>query len=94
MDDLLIANVPSGSIDVPMLLAQGAADQLVIPAAQEAFVAERCAGGDTIEYREYAGLDHLPLVEADSPLIPDLIQWTQDRFDGAPAPSNCNASGS
>ena len=94
LGDLLIANVPSGPIDVPMLLAQGAADQLVIPAAQEAFVAERCAGGDTIEYREYAGLDHLPLVEANSPLIPDLIQWTQDRFDGAPAPSNCNASGS
>ena len=82
-------NVPSGAIDVPLLIGQGLDDELVLPTAQEAYVTQRCGMDDTLDYRTYEGHDHLSVVKADSPLIPDLIQWTHDRFDGLAAPSTC-----
>jgi uncharacterized membrane protein HdeD (DUF308 family)/alpha-beta hydrolase superfamily lysophospholipase len=82
-------NVPTGDIDVPLLVGQGAADQLVLPEAQQAYVDRRCADGGEVDYRTYEGLDHVPLVEADSPLVPELLAWTQDRLDGRPATSTC-----
>src|SRR5690606_1277528 len=37
------------------------------------------------DYRKYDGLGHVPLVEADSPLIPELVEWTRARLSGEPA---------
>jgi alpha-beta hydrolase superfamily lysophospholipase len=85
----LAENIPTQKIRAPVLLAQGEADPLVIPAAQAAYVKTECGTGTTIDYRTYPGLDHLSLVAATSPLIPELISWTQDRFDGKPAASTC-----
>jgi uncharacterized membrane protein HdeD (DUF308 family)/alpha-beta hydrolase superfamily lysophospholipase len=82
-------NVPTAPIESPLLLAQGASDQLVLPDVQAAYVRARCAQGQEIDFRTYDGLDHVPLVEADSPLLPELVDWTVDRFAGdAPTP-NC-----
>ena len=72
-----------------MLLAQGEADPLVLPAAQRAYVEQRCADGHAVDYRTYAGEDHLSVVADDSALIGELLAWTQDRFDGIPAASTC-----
>lgn len=81
-------NVPTRPIDAPLLIAQGEADSLVIPSVQADYVAARCADGQPIDYRTYPGLDHVPLVEPDSPLIGELFTWTQDRLDGtAPTPT-------
>jgi uncharacterized membrane protein HdeD (DUF308 family)/alpha-beta hydrolase superfamily lysophospholipase len=85
----LSENVPSGAIPAPLLVGQGLGDELVLPTAQEAFVGARCAAGYQVEYRTYAGFDHVGVVGADSPLIPDLLAWTQDRLDGKPAASTC-----
>lgn len=85
----LVENVPSGPIPAPLLVGQGAADSLVVPSAQDAYVAARCAAGFAVDYRTYAGLDHLALVEEDSPLVPELVAWTADRLDGAPARDTC-----
>jgi hypothetical protein len=85
----LTENSPTQKIQAPVLLAQGDADPLVIPAAQAAYVKTECGTGTTIDYRAYPGLDRLSFVAATSPLIPELISWTQDRFDGQPAPSTC-----
>ena len=49
----------------------------------------RCAGGGRVDYRTYPGRDHVGLIAPDSPLIPDLIQWTHDRLDGKTAGSTC-----
>jgi uncharacterized membrane protein HdeD (DUF308 family)/alpha-beta hydrolase superfamily lysophospholipase len=89
LGERLEQNVPTGPIDVPLLIGQGAADQLVLPEAQQAYVDQRCADGGQVDYRTYADRDHVPVVEPDSPLIPELLAWTQDRFDGAPADSTC-----
>lgn len=85
----LTENVPSGPIPAPVLVAQGADDRLVVPSAQDAYVDARCAAGYAVDYRTYAGLDHVGLVAADSPLVPDLLTWTADRFAGAPAADTC-----
>ena len=53
------------------------------------FVRERCDAGQVLEYRTYRGRDHLSVVAPDSPLKPDLVQWTQDRLDKVPLSANC-----
>jgi pimeloyl-ACP methyl ester carboxylesterase len=83
-------NVPTGPIERPLLLAQGAADGLVLPQVQTAYVEARCDDGQAIDYRTYDGLGHVPLVEADSPLAPELLAWTQDRLDGTAPTPTCN----
>lgn len=82
-------NTPSGSIAAPLLIGQGGADQLVVPSAQDAFVESRCAAGQQVDYRVYEGRDHVPLVEPDSPAIPELIEWTQARLQGEPVEDTC-----
>lgn len=85
----LVENSPTQRIDAPVFVAQGAADELVLPSIQERFVAARCRAGQVLEYARYAGRDHLSLVAPDSPFVPELVAWTHARFDGAPAPVAC-----
>jgi uncharacterized membrane protein HdeD (DUF308 family)/alpha-beta hydrolase superfamily lysophospholipase len=82
-------NVPTAPIEAPLLVAQGVSDQLVLSSVQADYVAARCDDGQDIDYRTYEGLDHVPLVEADSPLIPELVEWTRDRLSGDPPTPNC-----
>ena len=89
LGERLRQNVPDGPIDAPLLLAQGGADQLVLPAAQDAYVQDRCDDGHAVDYRVYEGRDHVPLVEPDSPLVPDLLQWTRDRLAGEEPLDTC-----
>ncbi|MGG5260621.1 lipase family protein [Phycicoccus avicenniae] len=84
-------NIPDGPIEAPLLIGQGGADSLVIPAAQKAYVTARCDAGQALDYRVYDGRDHVPLVEPDSPAIPELVQWTKDRLAGAPATDSCSS---
>lgn len=83
------ANVPTLSIEAPLLLAQGETDTLIQRAVQDGYVADRCAAGQAIDYRTYPGLGHIELVEADSALLPDLFEWIEARLDGAPATPTC-----
>lgn len=84
-------NVPSGPIQAPVLIGQGLGDTLVLPSAQEAYVKARCDAGGQVDYRAYQGVDHVGVVGPDSPLIPELLQWTQERFDGMPPASTCES---
>ncbi|MDQ0032216.1 uncharacterized membrane protein HdeD (DUF308 family)/pimeloyl-ACP methyl ester carboxylesterase [Arthrobacter bambusae] len=85
-------NTPTGTIHAPLMVAQGLADPLIRPGMQSTYVASRCAAGEIIDYREFAGRDHLSLVADTSPLIPGLLAWTADRFAGKPAPESCTHS--
>jgi pimeloyl-ACP methyl ester carboxylesterase len=86
---LLRANTPTARIKAPVLVAQGLADILIPPSVQEAWVAERCADGQAIDYREYAGQTHTSLILPASPLMDELVQWARDRLAGKPAEDNC-----
>jgi uncharacterized membrane protein HdeD (DUF308 family)/alpha-beta hydrolase superfamily lysophospholipase len=85
----LSENVPAGPFSAPLLLAQGEADTLILPEVQAAYADGLCASGQVVDYRTYAGRDHVPLVTADSSLVPDLIEWTQARLAGDEPPSTC-----
>lgn len=89
LGERLAQNTPDAPIGVPVLLAQGDADDLVLPDVQRAFAARRCAAGQAIDYRRYPGRDHLSVVAPDSPYTADLVAWTRDRFAGTPAPATC-----
>jgi acetyl esterase/lipase len=82
-------NTPTGPIDLPLLVAQGETDNLILPTMQAGYVEQRCDLSGEVDYRTYPGRDHVGLVAGDSPLIPDLVQWTQDRLDSRPAQSTC-----
>jgi len=82
-------NTPAGEFTVPLLLAQGGADTLITPAVQEAYATDRCAAGWNVDYRVYPGRDHLGVVAENSPLVPELVAWTRDRFDGGTQIPNC-----
>lgn len=61
-----------------------------VGAVQAAYAKQRCSlGGGPLEYKTYPGRDHVDVVTDDSPLIPDLIAWTLDGFNGKPAPTTC-----
>lgn len=88
--DRLKAQDPQGPFPAPVMVVQGLADPLVKPDMQHDWVAARCKAGEQIDYRTFPGLSHNSLVAADSPLTPQIVQWTLDRWDGAPATPNCS----
>ena len=85
----LAQNTPERPIAAPLLIAQGQADDLVLPGVQARFIARRCAAGQVIQAWRYPGRDHLSVVAPDSPLAAHLIAWTQDRLGGKAAPAQC-----
>jgi uncharacterized membrane protein HdeD (DUF308 family) len=91
LGERLAENVPTGPVAAPLLVAQGASDTLILPTAQEAYVGARCAAGQPVDFRVYPGRDHVGLVQADSPLAPDLVRWTEARLAGEPPTPTCAA---
>lgn len=87
----LVENIPPATLSAPLLLAQGESDTIIAPAAQSSYVEGLCAAGQQVEYRTYPGLGHVDLVEPSSALAPELLSWTQDRFDGGPVTDTCGA---
>lgn len=85
-------NTPLLSQSAPVMIAQGAGDELVRPALQARFVERICRPGQSVDYRVFPGADHLSIVAASSPLLPVLLHWTEQRFVGEPASAHCAAS--
>lgn len=84
-----VENKPPYTVEAPLLLAQGGGDTLVTPEMQDAYVAGLCDAGRDVDYRIYDNLGHIALVEATSPLIPDLFEWTRARLAGDDPISTC-----
>lgn len=85
----LAQNVPAAASDVPVLIGQGGADDIVSHGMQTDYVAKLCRAGASVDYRAYGGLGHLTLVEPRSPAMAEAIAWTKDRFAGIEAHSTC-----
>jgi pimeloyl-ACP methyl ester carboxylesterase len=86
----LAENTPRGPFAGPVLIAQGLEDDVVFPAATDAWVAARCADGMTLEYWRFPGQDHRSIVAPGSPLEDPLITWTQQRFAGEAPVEACS----
>jgi hypothetical protein len=57
--------------------------------ATDAYVEERCAAGQPLEYWTFAGRDHLTLFRRGTPLEEPLIEWTTARFANEPQATGC-----
>ncbi len=85
---VLEENTPGASlVDAPVLILQGEADPLVVPAVQRDFVAAWCERGQPVEYRTLPGVGHLDAGRASAGTV---SQWARDRIDGAAWASNCS----
>ena len=85
----LAENTPDRPVSQPLLIAQGLTDDLVPPGIQSQFVSRLCGEGQSLEYRRYAGRNHVSVIAGDSPLSGDLLAWTQDRLSGIPPSGGC-----
>ncbi|MGN6868568.1 MAG: alpha/beta fold hydrolase [Solirubrobacteraceae bacterium] len=88
----LTENTPTGSIKVPLLIAQGLNAHLVLPAMQRSYVNRLCHSGQGVEYRVYRGRDHLSLLWPRSRLVSYLLSWTQARFAERPLRNECSVA--
>jgi pimeloyl-ACP methyl ester carboxylesterase len=85
--ELLAKNsVNPRTIRVPVFIAQGLDDPIVIPAVTEKFVGELCREGDHVVLDLMKNVDH-GLAAKKS--YHQAIAWIGDRLRGKPAPSNC-----
>ncbi|WP_313814172.1 alpha/beta fold hydrolase [Glutamicibacter sp.] len=66
---------------VPVFIAQGAADSLVLPSMQRQFFEKSCSANEQIAYAEYENLDHMPLVGPNSAVNQDVADFTKDLLD-------------
>jgi len=80
---------PFGAPALDQVIAQGVADEVVAAGVTDQFVRDRCAAGQSLEYRTYAGRDHNGVVAPESRLNADLSRWTQDRLAGTPPTPGC-----
>lgn len=82
-------NTADGLITAPVLIAQGLSDTVVPSSAIDAYIEERCAAGQRLEYWTFAGRDHFTIVQPGTPLEELLIRWTTARFTNEPQASGC-----
>ncbi|WP_446663556.1 lipase family protein [Flexivirga sp. B27] len=82
-------NTPVAIDPTPLLIAQGGADKLVPAGVQRAYARGMCERGQQLDYRQYAGRGHGGVARGDSPLLPQLISWTEHRLAGVPAADSC-----
>lgn len=85
----LSENDATGTMEAPVLIAQGESDRVVTLGLQDAYVRERCAAGQSLDYRTYAGRGHGDLLREESPFMDELLAWTADRFAGEPTTTTC-----
>jgi len=85
----LTQNTADHAIAAPLVIAQGLSDVVVLPAATDAYVNQRCAAGQRLEYWQVAGRDHAGIVQPGSPLEQPLVTWTAARFANEPQASGC-----
>jgi len=82
-------NTANRPIKAPVVIAQGLSDTAIPPSATDAYVEERCAAGQQLEYWTFAGRDHITIILPGTPLEEPLIRWTTARFENEPQATGC-----
>jgi acetyl esterase/lipase len=85
----LTENTADRPIAAPVVIAQGLADSVVAPAVTDAWVEERCAADQRLEYWSFAERDHGTIVRPGTPLEEPLVAWTAARFSKEPQAGGC-----
>ncbi len=73
--------------DLPFFLAQGTADEVVLPEPNAYLEQKWCAAGSTLTSLWMGGVGH---VSAGLDAGPSVVRWMWERFEGLPALSTCD----
>src|SRR6478752_2366438 len=82
---LLAQNTP-GPLSMPLYVAQGDADTLVLPAATKQFVAQQCAAGVHVTFALYPGDTHGSIALT---AMPAVLSFFMGVLAGTPPASTC-----
>ncbi|MBB3228227.1 acetyl esterase/lipase [Luteibacter sp. Sphag1AF] len=84
---LLEANI-AGALPsaIPVFIAQGTADRLVLPRVTRAYALKLCDAGSPVQYVDLPGVGH-GLAASYSAL--QAVQWMTDRFNNQKPPDTC-----
>ena len=72
---------------MPVFIAQGTADEVVLPWPNAIIAQEWCEAGSTIDVLWLGGVNHQQAALVGGPAA---VAWIADRFDGRPAPVSCD----
>ncbi len=75
-------------LGVPLLVAQGGQDDVVVPALTKRFVTDSCGLGVTVHSIVMPDAGHLDIAEK---VTVPTVDWIAARFEGKPAGSDCAA---
>ncbi len=78
-----IGTLPS---NIPIFLAQGTADDTVIPSVTQAYMQQLCTAGSPVRMLSLPGVEHGTVAMRSATTA---VAWMADRFAGNPAPSDC-----
>lgn len=78
---------PPYSAELPLMLVQGTADQIVLAGTNANLQESWCAAGSTINALWLEGVDHLNVADMAGPAV---AGWIADRFAGLTAPNTCS----
>ena len=73
--------------NIPVLILQGTADQVVTPPSQQAFAQAVCGLGSRVTYLTYAAVDHAGTRNAS---FSDTIGWMKTLAEGGVPNSSCD----
>ena len=73
--------------DMPVFLAQGMADTVVLPWPNAIIESTWCSAGSTVDALWMGGIGHMA---AATTAGPSAVDWIADRFAGRPAPRTCD----
>ncbi|MBW3548309.1 MAG: lipase family protein [Actinobacteria bacterium] len=76
----------SAAVSAPVLVVQGANDFIVLGSSTRTAIERLCAGGNTVDYREYPGAVHGDILARAGP---EVLAWVAERVAGGDARSTC-----
>lgn len=79
----------TAKINVPVYIAQGMSDTVVLPNTTALLVQNLCSTNKLVTTNWLGNINHLQVAEAAGP---SLVGWFQDRFDGVALSSDCDQS--
>jgi hypothetical protein len=85
LDDNSAGLSPDG-VEIPALILQGTADQIVMPPSQRKFAASLCQLGNHVTYISYPAVDHPNIRRAS---FRDTINWIESVAKGDLPESSC-----
>ena len=88
-DSMLAQTPPVMPTDMPVFIAQGTTDEVVLPWPNSMIQEQWCEGGSTIQVLWMGDVNHEDAAHVSGPAA---VDWIADRFAGRPAGRSCDVA--